>query len=192
MLWRREAWISVSYTGVRDSAAILGDLDGDGLDDWGLADEGSWQDPSHLLVFAGGAGSAERICVGAVNSTGFGATLQLVGPISLGAEELALRVEHAISGECGTFCYGATETSAPFGDGFLCAGAPLYRIGPPLVADAAGAVELALDFDAPPIGAGSGAWLAGTTWIVQYAYRDSASGGAGFNASDAWRVTPTP
>ncbi len=194
MLWRREAAISINYASASDAIAILGDLDGDGLDDWGLADEGRWQtsSPSHLFVFAGAAGGAERICVGAPNSTGLGATLELVGPISLGAQELALWVEHALPGECGTFFYGARETSTPFGDGLLCAGGPLYRIGPPLVADAAGAAFLFLDFAAPPIGTGPGAWLAGTTWTVQFAYRDSGSSGAGFNASDAWRVTPTP
>ncbi len=192
VLWRRKGEINVTSTGGHDAFAILGDLDGDGLDDWAFADSGSSPVPAHLFVFAGGAGSAERICVGAPNSTGLGATLELCGPISLGAQELALRVEHAPPGECGTFFYGARETSAAFGDGFLCAGSPLYRLGPPLIADAAGAVFLSLDFAAPPIGTGPGAWLPGTAWTVQFAYRDSGSGGAGFNASDAWRVTPTP
>jgi len=59
--------------------------------------------------------------------------------------------------------------------------------------DAEGEAELVIAFDQPPIDAGPGAWLPGTTWTVQFVYRDPGGpGGAGLNTSDALRITLNP
>jgi hypothetical protein len=49
-----------------------------------------------------------------------------------------------------------------------------------------------VDMTAAPMGGGSGAWVPGSTWTVQFYYRDPGSAGAGFNLSDAMRVTWLP
>ena len=175
--------------------AVIGDLDGDGLAEFAHTERtaGIGNKSGLVSIFAGTRGDAERTCVSSPNSVGPGAVIGLEGPISVGNNHLALRVTGAVPGQVGQFFYGPQEVSQPFGDGVLCVGGGalgIARLRGPLIADAAGVVELPVDFTEPDL---REAWRAGTTWLVQFGYHDPAGpGGTGFNFSDAMRITFTP
>lgn len=178
---------------------MMEDLTGDGIAEfahgWGLADHGGL-DAGRVTMYAGSPGDAERICVSSPNSAGPGATLHLKGPISAGNNELTLAATGAIPGQAGLFFYGPDVVNQPFGDGILCVGPGnlgLVRLGDAVVVDGAGTAERPVDFQAPPLKSGPKAWTPGSTWTIQFWYRDPAGpGGSGFNTSDAMRVTFTP
>jgi hypothetical protein len=114
------------------------------------------------------------------------------GPISVGDDELELEVSGGVPNQFGIFFYGPTQVEVPFGNGWRCAGGQLFRFDPPIKMDETGFVRRAIDFDTPPVNSGPGQWTEGSTWIVQYWYRDPMAGGAFFNLSDALAITFTP
>ncbi len=124
-------------------------------------------------------------CTGAPNSAGSGASISWRGNVSLGANDFVLTVTGAIPAQSALFFYGAAPIEVPFGDGYRCAGAPLFRLGPPFTLDASGAGSRRLDFTQPPASGGPGEIFAGSTWYAQCWYRDPAGPlGSGFNLSD--------
>ncbi|MFQ5459918.1 MAG: hypothetical protein ACE5EL_03910, partial [Anaerolineae bacterium] len=135
-----------------------------------------------------------RICTSSANSAGPGAVIGLDGAISIGNAELALTVTGGVPGKAGLFFYGAGVQQKPFGNGVLCVaagGVGIFRLGL-VTMDTGGAARLPVDFTSPPVSQGKGAWTAGSSWTVQFWYRDPAAGGPAFNTSDAMRVTFTP
>jgi hypothetical protein len=80
----------------------------------------------------------------------------------------------------------------PFGDGQLCVNGEIFRLNPPALTDANGAVERPLDLTQPPFDSGTGMATPFSSWNFQYWYRDPAAGGSGFNTSDAVEVTFCP
>ena len=97
------------------------------------------------------------------------------------------------AGQFGLFIYATDPAATPFGDGVLCVGGQVYRIGTPTTADSSGVLRSDLPFDEPPANAGSGAIVPGSTWYLQCWYRDPGGpGGNGFNLSDALEVLFTP
>ena len=67
-------------------------------------------------------------CTAALNSTGYGATMNWLGSTSIGNSDLTL-VTRPVPDQPGLFFYGRDPIETPFGDGFLCVGAPIYRLG---------------------------------------------------------------
>jgi hypothetical protein len=65
-------------------------------------------------------------------------------------------------------------------------------VGPRSQIDAAGQVQRTLDFTTGRLASGPGEWTLGSSWTVQYYYRDLAAGGSGTNLSDALRFTVCP
>ncbi len=147
------------------------------------------QEVAERIVFCG----VEIGCTSAPNSAGAGARIGHGGSVSVGAADLELTVSGAIPGNFGLFFYGGVTGEQPFGDGYLCTGAPLFRLLPATAADSTGFDSRDLDFDAPPLSGGAGEVFPGSTWSFQYWYRDPAGpGGSGFNVSDALVVRFCP
>ena len=133
---------------------------------------------------------ASKICDGAPNSAGPGATLRWAGAFQ--PSEGELRVDGLPPNVLGMTLYSYGATNLPFGNGTLCVGEPQWILARTR-SDAAGQVRLDI--------AGQGEiedvrWLDFAwrtygldTWFFQYWYRDGAGGGAQHNLSDAIRVT---
>jgi hypothetical protein len=80
---------------------------------------------------------------------------------------------------------GASATQVPYGDGFRCAGSPLYRL-PWSVTDGGGSFAIEVDF-----ASGLASHLsARRTWNFQAFHRDRV--GAGLNLTNAVSVVLTP
>jgi hypothetical protein len=148
------------------------------------------------MVYQGWPGDAERVCSAGQNSAGTAAQLSFEGPIGMRNNDLSLVIDGGVPGAAGQFFYGPELVQQPFGDGVLCAGGGstgLRRIGSVVALDSTGFVMMPVDMQEPPMGGGGSAvWTVGSTWTVQFLYRDSGSTGAGFNLSDAMRVTWLP
>ena len=174
-------------------ADSLGDVDGDGVTDYLLTAAGHASSRGAVYVLSGSPAPPAGFCESAANSVGSGARIGYRRSASLSANDFRVRVEGAVPGETGLFFYAASGAQLPFGDGFLCVGAPRLRIGPPLTISASGSRQLQLDFQAAPFASGPGQVSAGTTWYFQFWYRDPAGpGGSGINLSDGLRVTWCP
>ena len=137
-------------------------------------------------------GPGQTYCVSSVNSTGVGASIGYIGSTSLGANDLVLTCTGGPVGSPGLFFYGPNQIQTPFGDGFRCVGGQILRIQPPGTFDVFGNVAKVVDNTQAPMNAGSGAWLAGSTWNLQYWYRDIPAGNTGFNLSNGLSLTFTP
>ena len=177
---------------------IIGDTNGDGLDEWAYSEKFFPNDfgaEGRLWVCSGAQADAGEVCPGQPNSTGQPARLALEGSISLTDANLKLTVTDLPSEQPALFFYGQPSPGMPFGNGELCmtAGSTgLQRLGPPQIASDMGTLERTLDFDAPPIGSGPGAWLVGTAWTTQLWYRDPTAGGSAFNLSSAFEIRVAP
>lgn len=137
----------------------------------------------------------QTICSTSPNSVGPGALLTPTGAASLGAGLFSVEVTGGVPNEVGVFFYGPEVQSVPFDEGVLCAapgGAGLARVGSRERFDAAGHVSSVFDLGAAPFDSGPTAWTLGSSWTVQFYYRDLAGGGSGRNLSDALRVTVCP
>ena len=84
----------------------------------------------------------------------------------------------------GWFFFGPYRNEAPFGNGVLCVGGTLHRAR--FALPQGGVLAARIDLSDPRIAA---LLLPGTCWSFQAWYRDAAAGGAGFNLSDAIRLT---
>lgn len=176
------------------------DLDGDGeiweelpLDGWDrprriedplVADTGNGDAP---LVDIGAHEAdgcmALRFCPAEPNSLGLVARIDIESSLSLAAQDTELLLSAAIPDAFAVLMAGDTAAKLPFGAGWLCIdpAAGLVRL-PPVLADGTGGATVPLPTATIGIDAGE-------TWHLQFAYRDAAAGGAGFNASDALAVT---
>jgi len=133
-------------------------------------------------------GIGSNYCVGAVNSTGVGATISASGSTSVGANDLELSAGPVPVAEFAVFFHGAAQGMIPFGNGFQCATGGIVRVWPPSPADMLGNVTRLIDNTAP----GGVGIAAGATRNFQCWYRDPAGGGMGFNLSDGLSVTFLP
>jgi len=165
------------------------DMDAPGRDD--LTGWGRVYAPAVLIPCA----TPTSFCSAALNSAGTAAKLSADGPASLSNDGFSLSVADAVPGEVGIFFYGSEVVSQPFGNGLLCAGGGaqgLYRVGPRQTLDALGGAQRDFDLARGPLTSGPGAWTLGSSWTVQFYYRDLAAGGSSSNLSDALRFTVCP
>ncbi len=128
-------------------------------------------------------------CQANANSSGAAADIHHVGSTSVAANDLVLEAGPAPANVSGLFFYGPNLSQMPFGDGFLCVGAPQFRLAVGTT-DASGFARHAFDVTAPP--SPNGQVTAGTRWHFQYWFRDLAALGAGFNTSRGLAVDFTP
>lgn len=127
-------------------------------------------------------------CVAAPNSTGTGAVMSSSGSTSVAVNDLTLLCYGCRPGANGLFFWGTGETQTPLGNGFRCVGANIVRLGF-VTANPFGDVSFPIDLNVSP---GSPLATAGDVRNAQLWYRDVAGGGAGFNLSDARRLTFCP
>jgi hypothetical protein len=176
------------------AVADLGDLDGDGAVELGFGERNYGSDGLsqrgrvRVLTWAGGA-HATTFCVSGPNSSGGVARIRARGTTSVSTGGLVLNVA-SIPIDSGTFFYGPSEAQLPFGNGTLCVGPPFYRLGWGFGGGAQG--RYGVPFAEPPVGAGPGAILAGSTWKFQAWFRDPAAGGATFDTSDGVSIEFIP
>jgi hypothetical protein len=120
-------------------------------------------------------------CSATRNSTGRRGRIFAAGSASIAANDLVLWASRVPDGQPGSFFYGTMTAAMPFGDGLLCVGGNVFRLG---LTTAAG--ELAsqpVDFTQL---IGAGAILPGSTWHFQYVFRDSI--GVGLNLTDGLTI----
>lgn len=125
----------------------------------------------------------EVFCTSYPNTTGSAAEIAFTGSASLAANELRLTAA-PVPDEFGLFFYGANETDVPFGHGRRCIASPIYRL--PAKAVNGGTLAHLVNLLQPPKPGGQ--ILAGSSWIFQGWFRDTAAGGPGFNSSSALRL----
>jgi len=171
--------------------ATLDDINGDGYRDWAVCDptfSGVAVNAGRMVILSGGPGDVESICDGVAHSLGHPAKIVFNGPPTEGTRELQIEVEEGVPDAVGHILYGLEHAPSVFGDGILCID-PLSRInyGDPFRLDASGFVSVHADWGRPEIASGPTAWTAGSTWVVQAAFRDP-GGTAGFNTTNAVRV----
>ena len=175
-----------------DAPRILGDLDGDGRAEWAVIDaraDHASTNSGRIWIFRGAMTDADRYCAARDNSLGRPAKLHFEGPLTVGHPEQRVVVEDAVPASFAQLFYGTAQPGVVFGDGLLCAGGSLYRLGTPFTLDANGSGARAIDWNLGPQAAGPGAWRAGSAFALQVVYRDVGAGtAAGFNTTDALRI----
>lgn len=122
-------------------------------------------------------------CQANINSTGAAATLTTEGTSSLLTNNLVLRAS-CVPDSPFLFFHGDDQKFTPFGNGHLCVGGVIKRIGLPALASG-GLAERIVDL--PSAGIHSPGMRRFQCW-----FRDAAAGGAKFNTSDAIEITFTP
>lgn len=134
--------------------------------------------------------SSTRICVPLPNSTGRRAALSILASDDVARERLSVFVRGLPAGATTQLVYGDTVGSLPFGNGTLCVDPDSGGLVRSTVAAASanGTLESRFTFNAPAAG---GEFLAGTTWVLQAAYRDPGFA-QGFAATDAVTITFQP
>ncbi len=134
---------------------------------------------------AGGSGE------GCMNSTAMGATLAGMGQPGVLTDTLVLNADHLIPGQAALLFAGQVEVNGGagqfFGDGLLCVGGGIQRIGVQ-IPDGTGHASWG-----PGLIATLG-WQSGQTRYLQAWYRDTGGFpcGTGFNTSNALKVVITP
>lgn len=172
------------------SLAAAGDLDGDSIGDLFVGSPGM----GRVVALSGSTqnGAPNAFCVGGQLTGTQRAQLGSTGSTSVAANDFVLVAANALPAKTGLFVYGMNPAFHSFGGGWLCVGAPLYRLGPAVLTSGSGAATHALDLNAPPASGGPGAIGVGTTAYFQFLFRDPLANHGGRNASNALAVTFVP
>ena len=135
----------------------------------------------------------EGDCGTLYDSEGRLARLTTTGSTSLTESDLHLTVVGAAPRRTGFFLYGGARSETPLGRDGRCVGAGkkgLFRTRHSIPTDAAGTVELQFLDEVLTTPEGSAYLRAGTTWHLQYVYRDRSA--SGMAASDVVTVGLRP
>ena len=172
------------------SLAAAGDLDGDQVEDLFVASPGV----PRVAALSGSTLNSvpNAYCVGGQLVGTQRAQLASSGTTSVAANDLVLVATNALPGKTGLFVYGLRSSFDAFGGGWLCVGAPIFRLGPVALTNGSGAATHALDLNAPPASGGPGALGIGTTACFQFLFRDPLTNHGGRNATNALAVTFAP
>ena len=125
-------------------------------------------------------------CIGAINTSGVGASILALGSSVVADNDLTLYAEDCPTNKFGLFFWGSTAIQAPFGEGFRCVGGSTRRLPPLRNTGALGVASLAVDLTFAPIAPFA---IPGTTRHFQFWFRDGAGGPAGYNLSNGTSVT---
>ncbi len=121
-------------------------------------------------------------CVAGANSAGAGgAQISSLGSLALSDNDFTLVVNDAPTNQFGLFFYGGGTANTPLGDGFLCVGAPLFRLLPPITTGSLGVASRQVDFTVLPASSGPGQIVSGSSYYFQFWYRDITPGGFNFS-----------
>ena len=130
-------------------------------------------------------GPGTTYCVGAVNSTGVGASIAAEGSNVVADNDLTLVTEGLPVSVPGLYFFGSSQVEVAFGDGFRCAGGTVKRVQPASFSDGSGTVSRTMNLAAPPLNAHI---FSGVTTNWQFWYRDTAAGMSGFNLSNGYEI----
>lgn len=131
-------------------------------------------------------GIGNSYCVGAINSTGAGASMLVLGSTLVGSNDVLLQATGLPPNKSGVFMFAPNQASTPFGSGFLCLGGQIRRVLPGFVSTPLGTAQRVLDLTAAPA---LGVIVPGLPQNFQCWYRDPQGPGAGtFNLSDGYSV----
>jgi len=177
-----------------ETIAGVGDTDNDGKAEFLLgaetASSAGFQSGQAVLYESpnqaqtGCTGSTSTFCNSLLNSTGFIATLELIGSTSVADDDFVLVSNRLPVNQLGVFYYGDGMLEAPFGNGIRCVGGSAIRRLGPVNTGPIGLAATAIDLSAMP--AGPLQILGDSSWYFQYWYRDPNGGGVNF--SDGLRV----
>jgi hypothetical protein len=140
---------------------------------------------------AGTCPTPTNYCASSPDSAGQGMTMGYTGTTCATDQDFTVTATGGPANTNGIFYYGPNQIVQFFGDGIRCVGGSTFRL-PVVQTDFFGDVVYTLDWTAPPVGSGNGAWQPGDTWNIQFWYRDPAAGGTGFNLSDGLEITVGP
>jgi hypothetical protein len=124
-------------------------------------------------------------CLSQVNSTGQAGELDVTGSSSLSLNNMVLHATGLPVGEPAKFFFGFNSQRSPLGDGWLCVKMPIGPTSDPIIVNNLGEASLNVNFNRLSL-------LPSQTVYVQCAYRDSASGSAGFNLTDGMLISLCP
>jgi PrcB C-terminal len=128
-------------------------------------------------------GGVTRHCISGASGSQISASGSASFTVNGGSGDLLLHSTSMPSGSFGRFFYGPTSTApVPFGNGFRCVGAPLFRM--PVLPQ--GSADFAVDYLMPPSVAGT--ITPGSTWNFQFWFRS----GPSFDLSDAIEIRFVP
>lgn len=153
--------------------------------------------PSPASAFCGESAGTPCPCAsapqppyrGCPSSLGAGVTLRGVGSPTFAADTYQLGAEDVPAGASVLFFEGTAQASVPFGDGRVCVGGALVRLGMRI---ATSGTAVYPGVGGVPISVRS-PQSAASTLFYQAFYRDSAGPcGTGFNYSNGWSVTWAP
>lgn len=131
-----------------------------------------------------------RYCTSLPNASGQAASIDTTGTTSLSTNDFGLTASGLPAKAFGVFFYGTGDAAIPFGNGFLCVATNHWRLRPAVQASImGGAASLAVDLTSPNVAGSPFPILAGETRNFQMIFRDEFPGSAGFNTTDAIRVT---
>lgn len=128
---------------------------------------------------------------GCTNTSGAGATLDAMGTTSASADDMLLRATGLLPGKAAVLFSGTSQVNGgagnPFGDGLLCVGGLISRLGV-RIPDAAGTAAWGPGY------ASAHSWSAGSTAMFQCWYRDAQGSPCAnqVNLSNGLSVTFTP
>ncbi len=152
---------------------------------------GGWQIDDVEVLWLGVAPcpTPTNVCSQATNSADpIGASMAASGTSLVSRNDLVLEATACPPRRKGLFMFSRGPAEIPYGDGYLCLSAPVYRLHT-LTTTAGGSAAFPLDLAHLPSGVSI---EAGETWYFQLLFRDPAAGGTGFNTSDALQVTFCP
>ncbi len=168
------------------SCAIMGDVNGNGLDDILVGAPGAVQQRGRCYIYAFDGLIDTTYCSVNTNSSFQVSRISAAGSPRVADQNLDLTVTSLPSaGTFGLFFFGPDQVEVPFGDGFRCVAGTIQRIQPPVAADAFRFTRVSLDFGAPY----AAVIVPGASLNFQLWYRDPMAGMAGFNLSNAVEIT---
>ena len=170
-------------TKLKEGAEDLGDPGYDPMFGWGIVNA------EESVSFESECGPTSGYCIATYNSTGSKGVITSAGTTSVGENNLVLNASGLPSNQPALFFYGSSTTVEPFGNGFLCIGAPLFRLTPTVTTDSGTASHI-LDLTDPPSEAGTIG--AGQIWNFQLWYRDPDDGFAMFNLTEGLQASFCP
>lgn len=125
------------------------------------------------LAFSQGADGVgfQEVCEGLPNSTGVGATLELLGVSDVASNDLELNSRQLPPNRFGYYLMGPNAGSTPVGSGVLCIGPPVFRFASSVLDSGPDArVRFPLDLTQLPTGQPA---MAGDLFLFQLWYRDA-------------------
>ncbi len=132
------------------------------------------------------AGIGSSYCIGAVNSSGVGASMRALGSPAVADNDVLLVAAGLPANKPCLILFASNQAATPFGAGFLCVGGQIRRLVPGVTTSPLGTLQYALNLTTPPA---QGVILPGSAQNFQCWYRDPQGPALpSFNLSDGYQV----